>query len=264
MTKDRKSLQTRSADDGDRALTARSVLASALLGTDPPELPVSQLVALAGLFGVTGNGARVALSRMVAAGELAARDSRYRLRGHLLARHRRQRQSRNPAPTQWKGGWTMFVVTRAGRDARSRDAARRALRAARLAERREGLWIRPDNVAVDLPPDVAAQGDRFRARPIGDPAALAAELWDLSGWATRADRLLTRLADTAPAVQRHDRSVLAPGFVLSASVLRHLQADPLLPPALEPLGWPGPALRAAYDEWDRSALTMFHKSVASG
>ena len=50
-------------------LTARSVLASALLGMDPPELPVAQLVRLAGLFGINENRARVALSRMVAAGE---------------------------------------------------------------------------------------------------------------------------------------------------------------------------------------------------
>ena len=44
---------------------------------------------------------------------------------------------------------------------------------------------------------------------------------------------------------------LAPGFVLSASVLRHLQADPLLPRALLPSGWPGTTLREDYDRWDR-------------
>ena len=68
-------------------LTARSVLASALLGEEPPELPVAQLVHLAGLFGINENRARVALSRMVAAGEATTDGSgRYRLAGHLLAR----------------------------------------------------------------------------------------------------------------------------------------------------------------------------------
>ena len=43
---------------------------------------------------------------------------------------------------------------------------------------------------------------------------------------------------------------LAPGFVLSAAVLRHLQADPLLPAELLPTGWPGAALREEYDRWD--------------
>ena len=45
---------------------------------------------------------------------------------------------------------------------------------------------------------------------------------------------------------------LAPGFELSAAVLRHLQADPLLPAELLPPTWPGPALRSAYAVWDRS------------
>jgi len=53
---------------GDPPMTARSVLASALLGEDPPELPVAHLVHLAGLFGINPNRARVALSRMVASG----------------------------------------------------------------------------------------------------------------------------------------------------------------------------------------------------
>jgi phenylacetic acid degradation operon negative regulatory protein len=43
---------------------------------------------------------------------------------------------------------------------------------------------------------------------------------------------------------------LAPGFELSAAVLRHLQADPLLPLELLPADWPGAPLRATYDEWD--------------
>jgi phenylacetic acid degradation operon negative regulatory protein len=43
---------------------------------------------------------------------------------------------------------------------------------------------------------------------------------------------------------------LAPGFELSAAVLRHLQADPLLPEDLLPARWPGTRLRAVYDDWD--------------
>ena len=43
---------------------------------------------------------------------------------------------------------------------------------------------------------------------------------------------------------------LAPGFELSAAVLRHLQADPLLPGELLPAAWPGARLRADYDRWD--------------
>ena len=43
---------------------------------------------------------------------------------------------------------------------------------------------------------------------------------------------------------------LAPGFELSAAVLRHLQADPLLPAELLPADWPGGRCAPTYDEWD--------------
>ena len=43
---------------------------------------------------------------------------------------------------------------------------------------------------------------------------------------------------------------MAPGFELSAAVLRHLQADPLLPAELLSADWPGAPLRATYDQWD--------------
>jgi phenylacetic acid degradation operon negative regulatory protein len=79
--------------------------------------------------------------------------------------------------------------------------------------------------------------------PDDDPATLAAELWDLEGWAAGAEELRRRLAAADPAE-------LADGFVLSADVLRHLQADPLLPAELLPPDWPGAALRAEYDRFD--------------
>jgi phenylacetic acid degradation operon negative regulatory protein len=37
---------------------------------------------------------------------------------------------------------------------------------------------------------------------------------------------------------------------VSAAVLRHFQADPLLPEELLPREWPGTALRAEYDRFD--------------
>src|SRR5271168_1800485 len=87
-------------------LTARSVLASALLGMDPPELPVAQLVRLTGLFGISENRARVALSRMAAAGEATSDGSgRYRLAGHLAERQSRQSASRAGATATYDGEW---------------------------------------------------------------------------------------------------------------------------------------------------------------
>lgn len=229
-----------------RPLTARSVLASALLGMDPPELSVSQLVRLTGLFGISENRARVALSRMVAAGEATSDGSgRYRLTGHLAARQTRQSASRAGASAAFDGRWWLAVVTTSGSAAEVRGARRRALAYARLAELREGVWMRPANVAVVLPDFLKADVELMTAQP-ATPRELAAGLWELGAWSARARELLEGLEALAPDVPE----TLAPGFVLSAAVLRHLQADPLLPPELLPGGWPGARLRAAYEEWD--------------
>jgi phenylacetic acid degradation operon negative regulatory protein len=139
------------------------------------------------------------------------------------------------------------VITATGRAADDRSALRRKLTLARLAEQREGVWLRPDN--LDLRPDPADEPGIavYTARPDGDGAALAAELFELEGWARHAAELAARL-DRLPTNGPED---LAPGFELSAAVLRHMQADPLLPAELLPAGWPGPALRRTYDGWDR-------------
>ena len=246
-----------------RPLTARSVLASALLGEDPPELPVAHLVHLAGLFGINDNRARVALSRMAAAGEVTTDgDGRYRLAGHLLERLGRQTGSRRGETRPWSGRWSLVVATVPGGSAEERAARRKRLALARLAERREGVWLRPDN--IDLVPDPAGDPhlEVFTAAPQGDPVALAAGLWDLAGWDRRARELEARLARTEP----DGPAQLAPGFELSAAVLRHLQADPLLPDELLPPGWCGISLRRTYDAWDRryrSLLATWARSARS-
>ena len=229
-----------------RPLTARSVLASALLGMDPPELPVAQLVRLTGLFGISENRARVALSRMVAAGEATTDGTgRYRLAGRLAARQSRQSASRAGTMAAYDGTWWVAVVTTTGSTAEVRSARRRALTYARLAELREGVWMRPANVAVLLPDFLDGDVELMQAQPDGADR-LAHRLWDLDAWADRAGELLGRLRALAP----DGPEALAPGFVLSAAVLRHLQADPLLPAELQPREWPGARLRETYDGWD--------------
>ncbi len=252
---------TEAADE--RPLTARSVIASTLLGTSPPELPGWLLVRAGALFGIAEGTVRTALSRMVAAGELTADDGTYALAGPLLARQARQDESRRAvvAPTAWDGGWSMAVVHGDPRSAAQRGELRAAATALRLAELREGVWLRPDNLDTDRLPAssavLAAQCARLTARPDEpDPAALAARLWDLAAWADRAAALRVRMDGVVAALEAGDTDALAPGFVLSASVLRLTQADPLLPDALLPTGWPGAALRAEYDRYDAAYQSL--------
>src|SRR4051812_17516156 len=91
---------------GLRPLSARSLVASCLRGTHPPELPTSALVRLCTRFGIAEGTARVALSRMVAAGELASTGGGYRLVGEqLLLRQHSVDQGHFPQELAWNGQW---------------------------------------------------------------------------------------------------------------------------------------------------------------
>src|SRR5579864_6580111 len=90
---------------GGPPLSARSVIASLLLGMRPPRLAGQRLVRATERFGFTENATRVALSRMVGAGELDLEEGTYALRGALLDRKRQQEAGRRPVVRSWDGTW---------------------------------------------------------------------------------------------------------------------------------------------------------------
>lgn len=241
-------------DRNTRPLTARSVLASVLLGTDPPWLPTTLLVRTAALFGISEGSTRTALSRMVTSGEVLGEHGGYRLTGRLVARQARQAASRRADTRRWDGTWELVTVEGDGsRSPADRAALREALGALQLVELREGAWTRPDNLQPDRAPDaleVARQWCRWWRGAVPDPALEPAELWDLAGWSTATAALRGEMAALLGGLEAGDPRGLADGFVTSAAVLRHLQADPLLPPELLPASWPGDELRTEYDHYD--------------
>ena len=237
-------------------LPARSVLASVLLGTDPPWLPTPLLVRTTALFRISEGATRTALSRMVAAGEAVGEDGGYRLAGRLVARQARQAASRRAETRRWDGTWELATVEGdSARAAADRAALRDALSALRLAELREGVWGRPDNLPSDRGGDAAEVAHRWcrwwrGAQP--EPAPVVEQLWAIEAWAAGSDALRADMAELVQSLEAGDATALAPGFVTSAAVLRHLQADPLLPAGLLPTDWPGDVLRADYDRYDRA------------
>ncbi|MEU1177982.1 PaaX family transcriptional regulator C-terminal domain-containing protein [Streptomyces sp. NPDC005820] len=230
-----------------RPLSARSVVLSLLLGAHPPELPARDLVRGVEPFGVGGSTVRAALSRMVAAGDLRRTDTVYRLSDRLLERQRRQDDAVGPDTRAWEGDWEMAVITATGRGPAERVELRSRLTALRLAELREGVWLRPANLGRPWPPDLDQVLRRFTTRPEAPAPDLAAGLWPLGAWAGTARALLAHV----------ERS---PGpadlFTALAAVVRHLLADPVLPPALLPADWPGPALRTVYEDRRRTLAEL--------
>lgn len=220
-------------------LSARSVLLSVLLGAHPAWATPAVLVDLTAGFGIKEQTLRVTLTRMAAAGDLVRSADGYQLSDRLLDRQRRQDAALHPVTRGDDGSWLTAVITATGAGARSRAALRGALRDARFGELREGVWLRPDNLAAELPEIFDGRVRVLRARD-GDQAGLAALLWDLPTWAATGRTLLVQMAEAEDVPAR---------FVLAAAIVRHLLTDPVLPAALLPDGWPGQSLRRCYAEF---------------
>ena len=232
-------------------MTARSVVLSVLLGAHPAWATASELIRLTADFDIKEATLRVALTRMVSAGDLVRSEDGYRLSDRLLARQRRQDDAINPQLRSWDGTWTTLVITSVGIDARTRAALRTTLQQNRFAELREGVWLRPDNLKLALPRRGAVAGARAarvrrQPRRTGSPAVGSAG----AGRAPAGDCSTTWLA-----------AADIPGrFVAAAGMVRHLLTDPVLPDELLPDGWPGAALRQSYAQFAAELVARRNES----
>jgi phenylacetic acid degradation operon negative regulatory protein len=245
---------------GSRSLTARSVLASALLGADEPRLPVAALVDVASLFGISAGAARTCLWRMVSNGELTSDDASYTLAGRLLERRHRVDDAARPDQATvigWDGTWELAVVSLDRRPAADRLELRKAATALHLAEIREGIWIRPDNLDPQRLPTARAVLDQqcvhFRGADSDITVGTVRSLFSLDTWSHDARRLTLAMddeLDAAPTNGDDTTATFTYQFALSIAVVRHLQLDPLLPAALIPEDWPAAKLRSTYRRFD--------------
>lgn len=238
-----------SARLGLRPLTARSIVLSVLLGSHPPSLPGAAIVGLVEQFGIRPGTARTAISRLVAAGELDAVDGRYQLSGRLVDRQRQQDTGRVPPDPTWNGEWTTVVTHAGARPMAARRAFRSTLVGARFGELRPDVWLRPANIETVAVRDLVVAGDVLAITgpiDVAEPGHLVAQLWPLVELQSRADDLLSAMAD-----HRFDDDVsLAVGFTISAAVVRFLRSEPQLPVELAPDVWSPPAVRSAYDTFE--------------
>jgi phenylacetic acid degradation operon negative regulatory protein len=243
---------------GNRPLSARSVLASALLGADESRLPVGQLINIASLFGISAGATRTCLWRMTSAGELSAEDGNYALAGRLLERRERvDEASRMDEAADWDGTWELAIVRRERRPASERLEFRKAAVALHLAELREGVWLRPDNLDPQRLSRARAVVDQqcihFHAAATDLSPDHMRSLFSLDEWAADAAALIDAMNVELRRSQRAAAAEhLVDQFALSIAVVRHLQLDPQLPVELTPAKWPGRTLRDTYHRFDEA------------
>jgi phenylacetic acid degradation operon negative regulatory protein len=220
-----------------RTLTARSAILSLLLGSHPPSATGSELVAFGRQVAIKESAVRAALTRMVGAADLHRENGRYTRSERLLERQRRQDEALEVPTGPWDGTWLVAMVVSNGRDRATRLHLRRWMASAHLAELREGVWMRPENLLWRPDEAVAADLETMRARPAATDADLVEHLFAPRTWASVGRELLAKAeASRTP----RDR------LTAFAAIVRHLTHDPLLPTELLPPDWPGPDLRSTY------------------
>lgn len=229
-----------------RRPTAKSLTLDLLSSLRGGAMPVAALVSAAGLFGIDENALRVAIARLLSAGQIA-RDERgqYRLgeAAHAIDRRVLGWRSAEQRSTRWSGGWWL-VKSGTLPPARSRERRARE-HALRLLGFRE-LWpetaLRPDNLRVslaELQAELRALGLEADAlvalvREL-DPAsdARARQLWKRDPLSYR--RSLKELAVSEARLARlPEEEAMVESFLLGGRVIRELVLDPLLPEPLAP------------------------------
>ena len=228
-----------------RPLSARSLVLSTLLGSRPPVRTGASLVAIGQLFGMPAGTVRVALSRMVADGELIGDGGTYALAESFTGRRSALDAGRVVRRGVWDGTWWTVVALSDRRALADRRAFRAAMAAAVLGELRPDVWMRPTNlpVTIDDPELMLGRGRRDGAAGV----ELAQRLWDLPALRTRLQTLGEETERAIDLLDGDDPTVAAETFIISVAVTRALATEPQLPDELVGDDWPADALRARYD-----------------
>ena len=256
-----------------RRPTAKSLTLDLLSSLRGGAMPVSALVAAARLFRIDENALRVAIARLLGAGQIA-RDERgqYRLgeAAHAIDRRVLGWRAAEQRIARWQGGWWLV---RAGAlpPARSRECKQRARALSLLgfAELAPGLALRPDNLRASVAElrgelrDLGLERDALVAHVTELDAgseARARGLWKREAFAESYLRSLSELeVSEARLAGLAEERAMVESFLLGGRVIRELVLDPLLPEPLAPEAERRALLSAMrrYDRAGRRAWASF-------
>ncbi|GAA0596483.1 PaaX family transcriptional regulator [Kribbella sandramycini] len=205
--------------------------------------------------GIADQPIRLALRRMVAAGEVV-QSGRGRQATAALTAVGRERLDQDRlavrlAFTQdqgldpWDGRWRLLAVSAPESERAIRDGLRRTLVEAGAALVSTGLYVSPHDLAIVLDSSeylVHAEATDLDVRGVTDPQAIAELLWPAAPTIAAYDAIDDAIRQTGPPLVRQ---------LHLAEALEHaLRPDPLLPPELRASPWPPAVVRRRwYDAW---------------
>ena len=231
------------------APTAKSLILDLLSTLAGRTMQVSALVRAGELFDIAENSMRVALARLVAAGQVE-RDERglYRMGAQAVPIDRRVTSWRriHERVQLWDGGWIAVHTGGLAERVSERQLRRRerALHFVGFRDLAPGLAVRPDNLAGGVAAarsELAALGLEAGAivgalRELDAATdARARGLWDVAALCAG---YRESLADLGASLQRlqvaSEQEAMVESFLLGGRVIRQLVLDPLLPEPIVP------------------------------
>jgi phenylacetic acid degradation operon negative regulatory protein len=238
-------------------------------------VPLQALVRLLAACGIAEPSTRVAVAALRRAGWLAgSRRGRETLcsptavlREAVAARDQRIERRLRP----WDGQWRMVVYSVPETDRAARERVRRGLARSGFGPLAPATWVSPhrsalDEVAAELAGERTSRLDLLTAR-VADPRLsdddLAARCWDLPRLGAAWSRLLERL-QSATGDPPEGPDALGRHLELRSDMRAVLDGDPLLPPALQPAGWPAREVRDTWAETGSRLAAAARAHVADG
>ncbi|WP_245709312.1 hypothetical protein [Rhodococcus tukisamuensis] len=164
----------------------------------------------------------------------------------LLERRQRVLHEVAQGTRPWSGEWEIVVVVGTGRDPGDRASLRTRLSRLRLAELREGVWLRPANLTRALDLDDAPV-EVLTGKPGRDAGELVASLWDLPAWESESQRLLELMELAEGTVDR---------FTVATAIVRHLLEDPVLPQELRPESWSADRVHSMWGAYQEEFVSI--------
>ena len=208
-------------------------------------MPVRALLRAAEVFGISENSLRVALARLLAAGQLTRNERGFyelAAEARVVQLHVSSWQSIEDRLVPWRGHWIAVhgPTTGVGRG-RQRRRHERALAFVGLGELEPELWIRPDNVVGGVAAirrrlgELGLEGARVFGLHDFDAETeqRARGLWDAWDLTARYAKMRATIEESsATLLQQPVEQAVVESFLIGGAALRLLAFDPLLP---EPL-----------------------------
>lgn len=256
--------------------SAKRLVLSLLSAPSMSEVSISRLADWGELFGVDPATLRVTVGRLTKQGLLASNERGvYSIgpAGMLIAERARSWVQAEERLSQWNGEWIAVHVGHLGRTNRTALRLReRAFRLNGFAEYVTGLWLRPANLAepvaktrdnlLGLGLEPAAVVTLAQTIP-GIPHTELFSLWPRDELEAAYDVQLEAMRHSTSRLQQMDLADAARETIqVGESVIRQINADPLLPPAMIDTAARQTMVKHMLD-YDKLGRTFWRRYIAS-